>query len=53
MIILLIIKVFLFGFENADRMDIVTEEDEVTEGQGVKDHKSKLKEKLSFNAEEA
>ena len=32
LMILLIIKVFPFDFEDAGRMNIVTEEDEVTEG---------------------
>ena len=51
--ILLIIKVFSFGFEDAGRRDIVIEEDKVTEGQGIKDYESKLEEELSFNTEEA
>ena len=50
---LLIIKVFLFDFEDADRRDIIIEKDKVIEEQDIKDHKSKLKEKLSFNAEKA
>ena len=50
---LLTIKIFLFGFENAGRMNIVTEKNEVTEGQGIRDYESKLKEELSFNIEEA
>ena len=51
--IFLIIKVFLFGFKDADRRDIVTEEDKVTEEQNIKDYKSKLKEKLNSDAEKA
>ena len=47
------IKVFLFGFEDADRRNIVTEKDKVTEEQDIRDHRSKLKEELSSDAEEA
>ena len=50
---LLIIKVFSFGFEDAGRRDIVIEKDKVTEEQDIRDYESKLKEKLSFNIEEA
>ena len=53
LMILLIIKVFPFGFEDAGRRDIVTEKDKVIEGQDIKDYKSKLEEELSFNTEEA
>ena len=53
MIILLTVKIFSFGFKNAGRRNIVTEKDKVIEEQGIRDHRSKLKEKLSFNAEEA
>ena len=53
LMIFLIVKVFLFDFEDAGRMNIMTEKDEVTEEQGIKDHESKLEEKLSFNAEKA
>ena len=50
---LLIIKVFPFGFKDAGRRDIVTEKDKVIEEQGTKDYKSKLKEELSSDTEEA
>ena len=50
---LLIIKVFLFGFKDAGRRDIVTEKDKVTEGQDIRDYESKLKEELSSNIEKA
>ena len=49
----LTVKVFSFDFKNAGRKNIVTEEDKVTEGQSIRDHKNKLEEELSFNAEEA
>ena len=49
----LIIKIFSFNFKNAGRRNIVTEEDKVTEEQDIKDYKSKLKEKLSFDIEKA
>ena len=48
----LIIKIFSFGFEDADRRDIVTEKDKVIEEQSVRDYKSELKEKLSSDTEE-
>ena len=51
--ILLTVKIFLFDFKNAGRRNIVTEKDKVIEEQSVRDYKSKLKEKLSFNAEKA
>ena len=51
--ILLIIKVFPFDFKNADKRDIVTEKDKVTEEQSIRDYRSKLKEELSSNAEKA
>ena len=50
---LLIIKVFFFDFKNAGRRDIVTEEDEVIEGQDIRDYESKLNEELSFDVKEA
>ena len=49
--ILLIIKVFLFSFEDADKRNIVTEKDKITEEQSIRDYKSKLEDKLSFNTE--
>ena len=49
----LIIKIFFFGFKDADRRDIVIEKDKVTEGQDIKDYESKLKEESSFNTEKA
>ena len=51
--ILLIIKIFPFDFENAGRRNIVTEKDEVTEEQDVRDYESKLKEELSSDVEKA
>ena len=51
--ILLTVKIFLFDFENADRRDIVTEKNEVTERQSIRDYKSKLEEKLSSDTEKA
>ena len=53
LIIFLIIKVFPFDFKDTDRRNIIIEKDKITEEQDVKDYKSKLKEKLSFNAEKA
>ena len=53
LMILLTIKIFPFGFKNADRRDIVTEKDKVIEEQSTRDHKSKLNEELNFNAEKA
>ena len=53
LMIFLTIKVFLFGFKDADRKDIVTEEDKVTEEQDIRDYESKLKEELSSDAEKA
>ena len=49
----LIIKVFSFDFKNADKKDIMTEEDKVTEEQSIRDHKSKLEKELNSNAEKA
>ena len=51
--IFLIIKVFSFDFEDADRRNIVTEKDKVIEGQDIRDYESKLNEELSFNTEKA
>ena len=53
LIILLTVKIFPFDFENAGRRNIVTEKNKVIEEQGIRDHKSKLNKKLSFNAEKA
>ena len=50
---LLIIKIFSFGFKNADREDIETEKNKLIEGQDAKDCKSKLKEKFSSKTEKA
>ena len=47
----LIVKVFFFGFEDADRRNIVTEKDKVIEEQDVKDYKSELKDELSSDVE--
>ena len=51
--IFLTVKVFLFNFKDADRRNIITEKDKVIEEQSIKDYRSKLKEKLSFNIEKA
>ena len=51
--ILLIVKIFPFDFEDAGRMNIVTEKDKVTEEQDIRDHESKLKEELNSDAEKA
>ena len=51
--IFLTVKVFLFGFKNAGRRNIVTEKDKVTKGQDIRDYKSKLEEELSSDAEKA
>ena len=53
LMIFLIVKVFFFDFEDADRENIVTEEDKVIEEQDIKDYKSELNEKLSSDAEKA
>ena len=51
--IFLIVKIFLFGFENAGRRDIVIEKDEVIKEQDIRDYESKLEEKLSSDTEKA
>ena len=52
LMILLIIKVFLFDFKNADRENMMIEEDKITEGQDVRDCKNKLEEESSSDTEE-
>ena len=51
--IFLTVKVFLFDVKNADKRDIMTEKDKVTEGSDIRDCKSKLKEELNSDAEKA